>query len=249
MKLIIEKDYEDMSKRAAEIIAKELREKPNMVLGLATGSTPIGTYKELIRMHREDGLDFSEASSFNLDEYYRIAPSNSQSYHYFMEENLFKNINLPKERIHIPDSMAEDISAFCKEYDNEIMEYGGIDLQILGIGENGHIAFNEPSDELFLGTHLTDLTSSTIQVNSRFFSSIEEVPTKAVTMGIGSIMKAKKILLLANGKKKSKIIKDMLLNDTITTQMPASMLLLHPNVTIILDSEAAHDFLEESETI
>lgn len=249
MELVIEKDYEGMSKRAAEIIAKDLREKPNMVLGLATGSTPIGTYKELIRMHRADGLDFSKASSFNLDEYYRIAPSNPQSYHYFMEENFFKDINLPKERIHIPDSMAEDILAFCEEYDNTIMEYGGIDLQILGIGENGHIAFNEPSDKLFLGTHLTGLTSSTIQANSRFFSSIEEVPTKAVTMGIGSIMRAKKILLLANGKKKSKIIKDILLNNTITTQIPASMLLLHPNVTIILDSEAAHDFLEECETI
>jgi len=239
MQLFIEKDYSAMSKKAAQIFADEIRKKPDLVLGLATGSTPIGTYKELIRMHNEEGLDFSQVISFNLDEYYGLTPENPQSYNYFMYENLFNHINIQKENVHIPDGRASDIENYCKEYDNQIEKYGGIDLQLLGIGVNGHIGFNEPSDELIVGTHLTNLTEDTIKANSRFFDSPDQVPIKAITMGIGSIMKAKKIVLLANGKGKAEIMAKLLNNNFVTTKNPASLLMLHQDVTIIMDEEAA----------
>lgn len=239
MQLFIEKDYSAMSKRAAQIFADEIRKKPDLVLGLATGSTPIGTYKELIRMHNEEGLDFSQVISFNLDEYYGLTPDNPQSYNYFMYDNLFNHINIQKENVHIPDGRASDIENYCKEYDNQIEKYGGIDLQLLGIGVNGHIGFNEPSDELIVGTHLTNLTEDTIKANSRFFDSPDQVPIKAITMGIGSIMKAKKIVLLANGKGKAEIMAKLLNNNFVTTKNPASLLMLHQDVTIIMDEEAA----------
>ena len=239
MKLIIKKDYDELSKIAAEIILAEINKKPDMVLGLATGSTPIGTYKKLIDYYNEGKVDFSKVTTFNLDEYYGLLPQNSQSYHYFMHKNLFSHINIKPENIHIPNGQAKDADEYVKEYDKTIENAGGIDLQILGIGANGHIAFNEPADELFVGTHLTGLTQSTIEANSRFFNSIDEVPKKAITMGIGSIIKAKKILLLANGKSKAKIIAQLLNNDTITTRIPASVLLLHNDTTLIIDKEAS----------
>lgn len=241
MQIFIEKDYSAMSKKAAQIFAEEIRRKPNLVLGLATGSTPVGTYQELIRMHNEEGLDFSKVVSFNLDEYYGLTPDNPQSYNYFMFENLFNKINIKRENIHIPDGTASDIENYCKEYDSQIEKFGGIDLQLLGIGVNGHIGFNEPADELIVGTHLTDLTEDTIKANSRFFDSIDQVPTKAITMGLGSIMKAKKILLLASGKSKAPIIAKLLKDGVVTTKNPSSFLLLHPNTTIILDEDAASE--------
>lgn len=242
MKLIIEKNYEDMSQKAATIIAKSIREKPDLVLGLATGSTPIGTYKELIRMHKEEGLDFSQVTTFNLDEYIGLAPEDVQSYYHFMFETLFNHINIKKENIHIPDGKTEDIESFCRKYEADIKNSGGIDLQILGIGVNGHIGFNEPAEELIFDTHLTDLAEETIKSNSRFFDSPEEVPRKAITMGIGSIMRAKKIMLLANGKNKAPIISQLVENNAVTTQNPASLLKLHHDVVVLVDEEAASFF-------
>ncbi|MCF6466173.1 glucosamine-6-phosphate deaminase [Clostridium sp. Cult2] len=240
MKVIIKKDYLDLSKEASNLIELEIKNNPKLVLGLATGSTPLGTYKELIKKHIECGLDFSEITTFNLDEYLDICHDDSNSYHYFMYENFFNHININSENIYIPNGKPENVEDYCKNYDNKIQELGGIDLQILGIGENGHIGFNEPnSEELYLGTHITDLTESTIKANARFFNSMEEVPKKAITMGLGSIMKSKKIILLASGKKKAQIIKKLLSYNAISTKIPASILLLHPNITIILDEEAA----------
>lgn len=238
MKVIIEKDYEKLSKVAANIVKDEIEKKPNLILGLATGSTPEGMYKELIRMHKEEGLDFSQVTTFNLDEYVGIDKDHPNSYHYFMKNIFFDHINIDPNNTFIPDGKAENPEEYCKEYDKLIEDKGGIDLQILGIGENGHIAFNEPDEYLNLNTSIVKLTESTIQANSRFFDSINQVPKTAITMGIGSIMKARKIILLANGKKKAKAIRELLKQDKLTTQLPASMLLLHPDVTVIIDEEA-----------
>lgn len=238
MKLIVKKDYNDMSLLAAEIIKENIEKKPNLILGLATGSTPEGMYKQLIRFHKEEGVDFSKVTSFNLDEYVGIDEKHPNSYNYFMKDILFDHININMENTFIPNGRAENVNDYCKQYDNLIEDKGGIDIQILGIGENGHIAFNEPDGELNVGTSVVDLTQTTIKSNSRFFESIDEVPKTAITMGIGSIMKAKKIILLASGKSKSNIIKKLLNSDKLTTQLPASMLLLHPDVTIIVDEEA-----------
>jgi glucosamine-6-phosphate deaminase len=239
MQLIIEKDYSSMSKRSAEIFAINIRQKPDLVLGLATGSTPIGAYKELIRMHREENLDFSKVVTFNLDEYYSLTPDNPQSYNYFMFENLFNHINIKRENVYIPDGRISDIENYCRTYDEKIEKNGGIDIQLLGIGVNGHIGFNEPNDNLVVATHLTGLTADTIKANSRFFNSPDEVPTKAITAGLGSIMKAKKIMLLASGKNKADIIARLLKDGVVTTENPSSFLLLHPDTTIIIDDEAA----------
>ncbi|MCF6459858.1 glucosamine-6-phosphate deaminase [Clostridium sp. Cult3] len=238
MRVIVKKDYESISKEAANIIKDEMVKNPNIVLGLATGSTPVGMYQELIRFHKEEGLDFSNVTTFNLDEYVGIDDDHPNSYHYFMKDVLFDHININMENTFVPDGKAEDPESYCREYDRLIEEKGGIDIQILGIGENGHIAFNEPDKKLNVGTSIVDLTQSTIEANSRFFDSIDEVPKTAITMGIGSIMKAKKIILLANGKKKAKVIKELLKGEKITTDLPASMLLLHPDVTVIVDEEA-----------
>ncbi len=244
MKVIVEKNYKDLSKKTAEIVRDEINKKPNLILGLATGSTPVGTYEELIRMHKEENLDFSKVTTFNLDEYIGLSSDHPNSYHEFMKENLFKYININEENTYIPDGEAENIEKYCKEYDEKIENLGGIDLQILGIGENGHIAFNEPAEKLTLATHITGLTESTINANSRFFDSIDEVPKTSITMGIGSIMKAKKIILLASGKNKAQVIKELLKEEAITTLIPATMLLLHPDVTVILDEEAASEYNE-----
>lgn len=243
MKVIVTKDYEEMSREAGKIFIERIREKPEIVLGLATGSTPIGLYNELIRAHREEGLDFSRVRTFNLDEYVGLSSEDETSYRYFMNDNLFNHINIRPENISIPDGRARDLDKFCRDYDQKIEDIGGIDLQLLGIGEDGHIAFNEPGTYLNVGTNITSLAESTIEVNSRFFDSIDDVPKTAITLGMGGIMKAKEIVLLANGEKKSQVIKKLLTEGRVSTELPVSFLLVHPNVTIILD-EAAYGGLK-----
>lgn len=239
MKLIIEQDYENMSSVASKILADEIRNNPKAVLGLATGSTPVGTYKELIRMHKEEGLDFSQITTFNLDEYIGLSGDNPCSYRYFMDTELFNHINIKKENTYVPDGLAEDLDNYCKYYDKKIEEAGGIDIQVLGIGPNGHIAFNEPDVALSKGTCVVKLTPDTIYANSRFFNSLDEVPKTAISMGIGSILKARKIILMANGVGKAPAIKNLLRDDKISTYVPASFLSLHHDVTIIVDKAAS----------
>lgn len=238
MRITIVKDYDEMSKKAAEIISKQIRTKPDSVLGFATGGTPIGTYKELVRMHKEEGLDFSRITTFNLDEYYGLGPDHPQSYHYFMFSNLFNHVNIDPKRVHIPDGLAKDVEAFCKKYEEEIKKAGGIDLQLLGIGRDGHIAFNEPGSSLTSRTRLVALAEETIKDNARFFEKEEDVPRFAITMGCGTIMEAKKILLLANGEAKSDAVAAFI-EGPITSQITASILQMHPDVTVIIDEAAA----------
>ncbi|ABY92722.1 MAG: Glucosamine-6-phosphate deaminase [Caldanaerobacter subterraneus] len=238
MKVIITVNYEEMSKKAAEIVKKQIKEKPNTVLGLATGSTPLGMYKHLIEMYKRGEIDFSNVITFNLDEYIGLSPDHPQSYHYFMFHNFFNHINIKKENVHIPNGIAEDLEEECRKYEEEIEKAGGIDLQILGIGINGHIGFNEPDESIETKTHVVTLTEKTINANKRFFKSAEEVPRKAITMGLGSIMKAKKIVLLASGKNKAEAIKETI-KGQLTTKVPATVLALHHDVTIIIDKEAA----------
>ena len=238
MLVLVTKDYDEMSKEAAKRVAAMVRKKPDCVLGLATGSTPIGLYKELVRMHKEEGLDFSKVTTFNLDEYVGLPPEHNQSYHYFMWENLFKHINIDPRNVYIPQGMAENVDEFCEWYENRIKEVGGIDLQILGIGSNGHIAFNEPGSSLGSRTRIKTLKESTRRDNARFFSSIDEVPKYAITMGIGTIMEAQEIILLASGKNKADALKKTV-EGPITAMCPASVLQLHRKATIIADEEAA----------
>lgn len=237
MEIIITKSYEEMSQLAGSMIEKQLLKKPSSVLGLATGSTPIGLYQDLIRRHHEGCLDFSKVISFNLDEYLDLPPSHPQSYRYFMDEHLFKHINIDPKNIHVPYGHSEDVEEFCAWYEDEIKRVGGIDLQVLGIGGDGHIAFNEPGSSLGSRTRLKTLTKQTIEDNARFFKSIEEVPRFAITMGVGTIMEAKQIILLANGKKKAEVIAEAL-EGPVTAQVSASVLQLHQHVTVLLDEEA-----------
>lgn len=237
MRVIICETYDEISKEAAKLVAGQVYLKPDCVIGLATGSTPVGMYNELAKLYKNGEIDFAKVATFNLDEYYPISADNDQSYHYFMQENLFGNINVKPENIHILDGEAENPELECAEFDKKIDAAGGIDLQILGIGRNGHIGFNEPDESLITGTHVTGLTESTIEANARFFARKEDVPTKALTMGIASILKAKTIILLANGKEKHEAV-SQLLNDKINTQVPATMLKLHPDVVLICDREA-----------
>lgn len=237
MKFIVCDSYDEMSRAGAEIIADLMKAKPACILGLATGSTPVGMYRELIRKNREGEIDFSAVETYNLDEYYPITPDNDQSYRYFMNKNLFDEVNIDKAKTHVPDGAAADAEAACRAYDAAYAQTGGADIQVLGIGQNGHIAFNEPEEALTVGTHVTGLTEDTIKANSRFFASIEDVPTRALTMGMGSIMMAKKIILLANGKNKHAAIAAML-DDKLTTAIPATLLKLHPDVVVICDKEA-----------
>ncbi len=236
MRIIICKDYEKMSDEAAKMVAAQLTIKPDSILGLATGTTPIGMYKRLIAMNKSGDIDFSKVRSFNLDEYYPIDPDNNQSYRYFMNEQLFDHVNIDKSNTRVPNGQAADPVQEGKDYDAAIDAAGGIDLQILGIGRNGHIGFNEPDANLIAGTHRTMLTQDTIEANSRLFNSIDEVPTQAITMGMVSILKSKMIVLLANGKNKHEAVQK-LLDDTITTSNPATFLKTHPNVVIICDEE------------
>ena len=236
MKILKFANYDEMSAAAADILAKQVSIKKDSVLGLATGSTPVGMYKKLAEMNKAGIIDFSEIKTVNLDEYYPISPNNKQSYRYFMNDNFFDHINIDKANTYVPNGMAEDADAACEEHERIIKALGGIDIQVLGIGQNGHIAFNEPEENLYLYTPKTGLTENTIQANSRFFSDDEIMPTAALTMGMGTIFSAKKIILLINGKSKRDAF-NQLLNDRITTSCPATLLKLHPNVTVLCDSE------------
>ena len=237
MRVMVCDSYEEMTIRATRIVAGQVYLKPNCVLGLATGSTPVGMYEKLGEMCKNEELDFSEVKTFNLDEYYPIKASNRQSYRYFMDEKLFSKINIKPENTHIPNGESENPERECGEYENAINLAGGIDLQVLGIGRNGHIGFNEPGEHLDAYTHLTDLTANTIEANSRFFSNDEIIPTKALTMGISTILNAKKIILLANGEAKADVVAE-LMNKDINTSNPASMLKTHPDVVLICDRAA-----------
>ena len=237
MKFIITKDYEEMSRKAANIFAAQIIAKPDSVLGLATGSTPIGTYDRLAELCAQGDIDFSRISSFNLDEYCGLSPEHDQSYHYYMRENFFKHINIDPKAAHVPDGMAEDMEAEGAAYDALIEKLGGIDLQLLGIGNTGHIGFNEPEDSFPTGTHRVRLAQKTIDANSRFFASADDVPRYAITMGLRSIMNARKILLVANGASKADIVKQAFFGP-VTPQVPASVLQLHPDVTVVVDEEA-----------
>ena len=238
MLVIIKKNYEEMSSEAAKLIADRLRKKPNLVLGFATGSTPLGLYKELIRMYKEEGLDFSKVTSFNLDEYVGLPPSHNQSYHYFMYENLFNHININPRYIHVPHGMAKDVNVFCDWYESRIKECGGIDIQILGVGGNGHIAFNEPGSSLGSRVRIKTLTEKTRKDNARFFETMDEVPKFAITMGVGTVMDSKELLLLANGDSKADAIKAAV-EGPITAMCPASIVQLHRNVYVVVDKKAA----------
>lgn len=237
MKVVITKDYTEMCKLASRIFAAEITLKPNCVLGLATGSTPVGMYKELVEMYNEHHVDFSQVKTVNLDEYAGLSGDNDQSYRYFMNHNLFDHININKENTNVPNGTAADLEAECERYEQVVASMGGVDVQLLGIGNNGHIAFNEPCEEFPEKTHVVNLTQNTIEANARFFASMDDVPKKALTMGIGTIMKAKKIVLLANGAKKAQTIYDTVYGP-ITPKVPASILRLHPDVTIFVDEEA-----------
>ncbi len=237
MRVIICDNYEEMSKKGADIIASKMILKPECILGLATGSTPVGMYNELAKMNKEGRIDFSKVRTFNLDEYYPIKRDNDQSYFYFMNENLFSKVNIDLNNTNIPNGEAPDAEAECKAYDEKLRSAGGTDIQVLGIGQNGHIAFNEPDEVLNANTHLTGLTESTIKANARFFESEADVPTRALTMGMASIMSAKTIILLANGINKADAVADLLTSD-IKTSNPATLLKLHPDVILICDKEA-----------
>lgn len=238
MRIVVTKSYEEMSAAAARIVAGQVYVKPDSILGLATGSTPVGMYQELIRRHKEDGLDFSEVISFNLDEYVGIPETNEQSYHYFMDDNLFNHVNIDRNNIHVPNGNPKNIEEECKAYDAAIEEKGGIDLQILGIGNNAHIGFNEPDVKFAAGTQKVQLAEGTIQANARFFATIDEVPKSAVSMGIGTIMQSKKIVLLASGKNKAQAIYNTVYGP-ISPELPSSILQLHKDVVIVVDEEAA----------
>lgn len=232
MNFIKVNNYDELSKKAANIIAAQVISKPNCVLGLATGSTPLGTYEKLAEYNKAGDVDFSQVTSVNLDEYQGLDGNNDQSYRYFMDNNLFCKINIDKAKTFVPDGCAADLAQEGKRYDELIKSLGGIDLQLLGIGLDGHIGFNEP-DQVFVGeTHEVVLDESTIEANARFFASKDDVPKKAITMGMMSIMQAKKILLIANGKNKKDIVEKSF-NGPITPLVPASILQLHPDVTVI----------------
>lgn len=232
MNYITVKTYEELSKKAANIIAAQVISKPNCVLGLATGSSPVGAYNMLAKYNEEGAIDFSDVTTVNLDEYAGLDGTNDQSYRYFMNKNLFDNINIKKECTHVPNGCADDLVAEGKAYDELIKSLGGIDLQLLGIGIDGHIGFNEPDEFFTAQTHPVQLDPSTIKANARFFESEADVPTRAITMGMMSIMQAKKVLLVANGAAKKEILEKAFFGP-ITPLVPASILQLHPDVTVI----------------
>ena len=237
IRIVRARDYEDMSRKAANIISSQVILKPNCVLGLATGSTPIGAYQQLVEWYKKGDLDFSQVSTYNLDEYRGLTHDDPQSYHYFMNENLFNHVNIDIANTHVPDGSNPDAEAACAEYDAMVAAAGYPDLQLLGIGNNGHIGFNEPDDHFSYGTHCVDLTESTIEANSRLFKKIEDVPRQAYTMGTHTIMSARAILVVANGEKKAQAVHDMCYGP-ITPSCPASILQFHPNVILVADEPA-----------
>ena len=237
MRVYKTKDYEGMSKKAAFLMAAQINAKPDSVLGLATGSTPVGAYRQLIQWYREDLLDFSRITTINLDEYRGLSAENDQSYRYFMNHNLFDHVNIRKECTYLPDGTEPDSKKACREYDAIIKGVGGIDLQILGLGRNGHIGFNEPGDYFEKTTHCVDLTESTIEANKRFFQKEEDVPRQAYTMGIQTIMGAGTILLLVSGEEKAEILRQVICGP-VTPRVPASILQMHPRAVVIADEAA-----------
>ena len=237
MKIYCEKDYDAMSRRAATVIAGEILHNPACVLGLATGSTPEGAYRYLVDWYKKGCLSFKDVHSVNLDEYVGLAPDHDQSYRYFMQSNLFDHVDIAPEHTRVPDGLTKDAKAFCDEYDAYIRAQGYVDLQLLGIGRNGHIGFNEPGDCFVKETHVVDLTESTIDANARFFASRDDVPKQAISMGMGAIMGAKKILLAASGEEKADAILGAVCG-SISPRCPASILQLHPNVVMVVDEAA-----------
>jgi glucosamine-6-phosphate deaminase len=238
MQILIEPTHDDVCRSAAREVARLLNFKPDAVLGLATGSTPVPLYRELVRMHVEDGLDFSQVTTFNLDEYVGLKKDHPQSYHHFMHQHLFRHVNIPKQNVYIPSGTTDNYEAFCRWYEQRIVDCGGIDLQILGIGSDGHIAFNEPSSSLGSRTRIKTLTRQTIEDNSRFFDRPSDVPVYAITMGVGTILEAKRIFLLANGAKKAAAVAAAI-EGPVSSMCTASALQLHRDTTYFLDREAA----------
>ena len=237
MKIIRTKNYADMSRKAAALIAAQVIHKPDCVLGLATGGTPVGAYKNLVEWYNAGDVDFSEVKSVNLDEYRNLPVEHPESYWSFMHRNLFNHVNIKPENINLPNGNNMDADAECARYDAVIASLGGVDLQLLGIGHDGHIGFNEPSDAFDLGTHCVDLTEETIEANKRFFNSKDEVPRQAYTMGTGTIMNAKKVLMIVSGKDKAAIIKKAFFGP-VTPTVPASILQMHPNFVLVADEDA-----------
>ena len=237
MKIYKAKDYKDMSRKAANIISAQVIMKPNCVLGLATGSTPIGTYDQLVEWYNKGDLDFSEVTTVNLDEYKGLPRTNDQSYYYFMHQHLFDRVNIDPERTNVPNGMEPDAEKECGRYEELIRSLGGVDLQLLGLGHNGHIGFNEPGEAFEKETHCVDLTESTIKANKRFFASADDVPKQAYTMGIKTIMQAKKILIVVNGENKADIVERAFFGP-VTPEVPASILQLHNDVTLVGDKAA-----------
>ena len=238
MEVDISKTYEELSRKAAEFVANIVNTKPNAVLGMATGSSPLGLYRELVRMHEEEGLDFAQVTTFNLDEYVGLPVTHDQSYHYFMHENFFQHVNIPKENIHIPSGTTRNYHAFCDWFEDRIKQCGGIDAQILGIGSDGHIAFNEPTSSLSSRTRLKTLARQTIEDNARFFDKIEDVPLYGITMGVGTIMEARSLVLVANGENKADAIAKTI-EGPVTSMITASALQMHEDAQVFIDEEAA----------
>ena len=243
MKIYMTEDYQTMSRKAANILSAQIILKPNSVLGLATGSTPVGMYKQLVTWYEKGDLDFAEIKTVNLDEYVGLEPTHEQSYRYFMQEHLFDHVNINPANTNVPDGLAADPQAECKWYNQVIRQVGGIDIQVLGMGRNGHIGFNEPGDAFELETHVVDLTESTIEANARFFASRDDVPRQAMSMGIKSIMMARKILLMVSGEEKADAVKRAFVGP-VTPQVPASILQLHPYVTLVGDKAALSKLME-----
>lgn len=237
MQIIRTENYEEMSKMTADLLAEQILLKPDCVLGLATGSTPVGTYDQLIKKYEAGSLDFHRVTTINLDEYRGLSPENTQSYRYFMNKHLLEQVNIPIGQTFVPNGLEPDPEKACSSYEALIRTRGGIDLQLLGLGNNGHIGFNEPADSFPLDTHLVDLTESTILANARFFATIREVPKQAYTMGIRTIMQARRIVIIVNGTGKAEIVKKAFFGP-VTPRVPASILQMHPNVTLIGDRDA-----------
>lgn len=237
MRLIQTKDYREASRQVANLISAQVILKPDSVLGLATGSSPVGAYRQLIEWYRKGDVDFSKVRSVNLDEYVGLAPSHEQSYAYFMHHNFFDFINIKPENVHLPDGLDPDAEGQGRKYDALIRSLGGVDLQLLGIGRDGHIGFNEPCDEFVKGTHCVELTQDTREANARFFGSVDLVPKTAYTMGILDIMQARRVVLIATGLSKAEILKEAFWGQ-VTPQIPASILQLHPDFTLVADEEA-----------
>lgn len=237
MKILRAKDYDDMSRKAANIIAAQITLNPQSVLGLATGSSPVGTYKNLVAMYEAGDLDFSEVSSYNLDEYRGISRVNDQSYYYFMNDNLFDHVNINKDNTHVPNGENPDADNECTTYDAAVRAIGGVDLQLLGLGRNGHIGFNEPGKAFIRETHVVDLAQSTIEANARFFQREEEVPRQAITMGVGAIMAARRVVVAVSGADKAEAVRAAFCGP-ITPEVPASILQLHRDVVLVGDAAA-----------